>query len=90
MRTVSASPGGRNQLADRARADIIRRLRLPDTIYAGRNPRWQRSCCESRDEIPRPSPTVFACYKRSKTGGVEGLGMRLILIYKLFDTLYNI
>jgi len=28
-------------------------------------------------KFPRPSPSVFAYCKRSKTGGVEGLGMRL-------------
>ena len=28
-------------------------------------------------KFPRPSPSVFAYYKRSKTGGVEGLGTRL-------------
>jgi len=29
-------------------------------------------------KFPRPSPSVFAYCKRSKTGGVEGLGMRLV------------
>ena len=28
-------------------------------------------------KFPRPSPSVFAYCKRSKTGGVEGLGTRL-------------
>ena len=28
-------------------------------------------------KFPRPSPSVFANCKRSKTGGVEGLGTRL-------------
>ena len=28
--------------------------------------------------FPRPSPSVFAYWKRSKTGGVEGLGTRLV------------
>ena len=28
--------------------------------------------------FPRPSPSVFAYWKRSKAGGVEGLGTRLI------------
>ena len=27
--------------------------------------------------FPRPSPSVFAYWKRSKAGGVEGLGTRL-------------
>ena len=29
--------------------------------------------------FPRPSPSVFAYWKRSKSGGVEGLGTRLQL-----------
>jgi len=29
-------------------------------------------------KFPRPSPSVIAYCKRSKTGGVEGLGMRLL------------
>ena len=33
--------------------------------------------------FPRPSPSVFAYYKRSKTGGVEGLGTRLISLVSL-------
>jgi len=28
-------------------------------------------------KFPRPSPSVFAYCKQSKTGGVEGLGMRI-------------
>ena len=28
--------------------------------------------------FPRPSPSVFAYWKRSKAGGVEGLGTRLL------------
>jgi len=28
-------------------------------------------------KFPRPSPSVFAYRKRSKTGGIEGLGTRL-------------
>jgi len=28
-------------------------------------------------KFPRPSPSIFAYCKRSKTGGVEGLGTRL-------------
>ena len=28
-------------------------------------------------KFPRPSPSIFAYCKRSKTGGLEGLGMRL-------------
>ena len=28
-------------------------------------------------KFPRPSPSIFAYCKQSKTGGVEGLGMRL-------------
>ena len=28
--------------------------------------------------FPRPSPSVFAYWKRSKAGGVEGLGTRLV------------
>ena len=30
--------------------------------------------------FPRPSPSVFAYWKRSKAGGVEGLGTRLSAI----------
>ena len=29
--------------------------------------------------FPRPSPSVFAYWKRSKAGGVEGLGTRLTI-----------
>ena len=29
--------------------------------------------------FPRPSPSIFGYSKRSKTGGIEGLGMRLQL-----------
>ena len=28
-------------------------------------------------KFPRPSPSIFAYYKPSKTGGIEGLGTRL-------------
>jgi len=28
-------------------------------------------------KIPRPSPSISAYYNQSKTGGIEGLGMRL-------------
>ena len=31
--------------------------------------------------FPRPSPSVFAYWKRSKAGGVEGLGTRLNTAY---------
>ena len=30
-------------------------------------------------KFPRPFTSIFAYYKRSKTGGVEGLGTRLAL-----------
>ena len=40
---------------------------------------WQHFDGRATDHVmkfPRPSPSVFAYYKRSKTGGIEGLGMR--------------
>jgi len=33
-------------------------------------------------KFPRPSPSIFAYCKQSKTGGVEGLGTRLGLTMK--------
>jgi len=37
-------------------------------------------------KFPRPSPSVFAYCKRSKTGGVEGLGTRLNVAQLCFLT----
>jgi len=30
--------------------------------------------------IARPSLSIFVCSKQSKTGGIEGLGMRLVCL----------
>ena len=40
-------------------------------------------------KFPRPSPSVFAYCKRSKTGGVEGLGTRLagVCVVGIYHTL---
>ena len=40
--------------------------------------------------FPRPSPSVFAYWKRSKAGGVEGLGTRLLCNHVLALSAYNI